>query len=138
MDSALTLKTDLDGEEFNRRLDGANLGQARDQLDSLAYELGVRPLSEFVTVADEDLDGYFDEEEMGVDHDLIDDSHDQNRVWFKAVDGLNAITPVIEFLASNVDEIDDQDTVLGELRTLEESLQEAKRRGIHWHFALER
>lgn len=138
MDSPLHLKTDQDGEEFANRFDGVPVGRARDQLDALAYELGVRPLTEFVTVTDEDLDDYLDEEELGVDHDLVDDSHDENRVWFQAADGLNAITPMIEFLASNGDEIDDQDSVLGQLRALATSLHDAKRRGIHWHFALDR
>lgn len=138
MDSELHLKTDQDGDTFARRFDGVTLGRARDPLDSLAYELGIRPLSDFVTITDEDLDDYFDEEEMGVDHNLVDDSHDENVVWFKAVDGINAIAPVISYLESNDDEIEAQSEVLADLRRLQESLQEAKRRGILWHFALDR
>ncbi|MDA8020065.1 MAG: hypothetical protein MPN21_21715 [Thermoanaerobaculia bacterium] len=138
MDSPLHLKTDQDSDEFTGRFDGALIGRARDQLDSLAYELGVLPLSDFVTVTDEDLDEYVDDEQLGVDHDLIDDSHDEDRVWFKALDGLDAVAPLIQFLQSNTDEIDDQEGVLRQLRTLESCLQDAKRRGILWHFALDR
>lgn len=138
MDSALLLKTDEDGDDLTSRFDGESLGRARDQLDALAYELGVRPLSDFVTTTDEDLDDYFDEEEMGVDHDLVDDAHDENRVWFQASDGLSAVGPLIDFLKSNDDGVDDQDAVLGQLRALQDCLLDAKKRGIHWHFALDR
>ena len=138
MDSPLHLKTDQDGDEFASRFDGEPVGRARDQLDALSYELGVRPLTDFVTVTDEDLDDYFDEEEMGVDHDLVDDSHDENRVWFQASDGLSAVAPLIAFLESEDDGIDDQKAVLAQLRALHACLVDVKKRGIHWHFALDR
>lgn len=137
MDSPLHLKTDQDGDEFAGRFDGVPVGRARDQLDALAYELGIRPLTAFVTVTDEDLEDYFDEEGMGVDHDLVDDAHDENRVWFQGADGLSAVAPLIEFLESKADEVDHQEEVLGQLRALHGCLVDVKKRGVHWHFALD-
>ncbi|MEL7059136.1 MAG: hypothetical protein AAGN46_03815 [Acidobacteriota bacterium] len=128
------LKTDRQPTSFRRKVDERALSQHIDEIDTLCHAAGVASLSEFVTVAGDDLEDYFDQDSFDVGHvdGPIDADDVEDGAWFSGAEGLEVIDPVLAHVAGQ-DDASEFDDVITTLRDLRDTLEDIRRRGLHWH-----
>jgi hypothetical protein len=116
-------------EGLDAEMDGKSLARATEVLDSIASQLGVRPLSEFISLdpgqASEFLDG------EGVDAGDIKLPALQQ---FPAQEGLSTVRALVAYLQSHPQSVERTDRVINDLRECERVLKVAAEHGVGWHF----
>jgi len=120
----IVLERKIDGLETG--MDGKSLSQHIDSLDQTARDLGVRPLSEFFSIASEEAAEFMEGE--GMDAGDIELPRLQQ---FTAEDGL----ATVRALAAHLPARDDGVTL--DLRECERILSVAAQQGVGWHFELD-
>ena len=104
-------------------VDGTALSEAADDLDHLARDADVKPLSQFISIDDDEY-GVLDE--AGIEAPAVQ--------WFSAAEGLKTVRALLDVLrrGPGADE-----ALLDELSALEQVLVEADARGAGWHLAVD-
>ncbi len=104
-------------------VDGKALADAGDALDRLAGELGVTPLSTFISVDDDDY-GILEEADI--------EAPAGN--WFPAAQGLSTVRALLGVLRQNAKT---QEALVDDLVALEKVLMGADASGAEWHLAID-
>jgi hypothetical protein len=122
----IVLDNPVDG--LNTEMDGKSLARAIESLDDAARALGLRPLSEFVSVSPLDAADLL--EEHGIDPDDLE-TELPPLVQFSADEGL----AVARALAAHP--LAQDPGVAQDLRDCQRILGAASRHGARWHFAVD-
>jgi hypothetical protein len=110
--------------EIASTVDGKALAQALDLLDGIALNVGVIPLTAFISAGGEDDYGILEEAEIEVPAEN----------WWSAEDGLTTVRALLEEIRQT-DQGDDG--LLMDLRGLEDVLAQAHRKQVRWHLAID-
>jgi hypothetical protein len=113
-------------------MDGKSLAREIEDLDWTAKEIGVRPLSEFVSVNPEMALEFLEGEGVSTsDIPLLELQQ------FSAEDGLKSVRMLLREIQAWVPGTKDTSGVLADLRECERILDAAARQGVRWHFELD-
>jgi hypothetical protein len=121
MGAALYIALEQPIPGFDPFVDGKALSKASGQLDSIATELGVRPLMEFFS-ADPEMAAEF----------LPEGVEAPPQVWFTAADGLATVSALQAHLGVNPYAVPRLDQVLTDLANMEQILTTASEHGVKW------
>lgn len=113
-------------------MDGKSLAKEVADLDWTAIEIGVRPLSEFVSVNSEMARDFLEGE--GVSTSDIPLPEVQQ---FTAEDGLKSVRMLFQEIQAWVSDAKDTTGVLADLRDCERILEIAAKQGVQWHFEVD-
>lgn len=122
MGSAYYIVLERDIKGLDTSMDGKALASSIKSLDKAASELGVRPLSEFVSIPPEDMEEFVDDD---ADNELEPMHH------FSAEEGLETVTELIEH--GNVKDA----RIIEDLQECERILTKAAEHGVNWHFQID-
>ena len=112
-------------------VDGKALGHADEEvLEALCRDLGVAPLSRFLSQDPEELADYLEDAatETG---DLPEEQ------WFSASDGLSTVRALVNRLESRPDVLARSAEILEDLREFETALSVLEAEGIRWHLQMD-
>ena len=126
----IVLERKVDG--LDTKTDGKSISRFSEELDALALQLGVRPLSEFISIDPEQAAEFLEDE--GADADGIELPPLQQ---FPAKDGLATVQLLRTHIQANPQAIQNVDWVLNDLRECERILTAAEKAGIGWHFEVD-
>lgn len=115
----IVLEKEIDG--LDTTMDGKCLLREIESLDSAARELGVRPLSEFVSMDADDLADILGDDAAGIDVPPLQ--------WFAAQDGLATV--------SALQPRQEAQPALHDLKDCERILTAAAQHKIGWHFQID-
>ncbi|HEY1482670.1 MAG TPA: hypothetical protein VGF19_08115 [Candidatus Acidoferrum sp.] len=115
---------------YDARVNGKALGRAGKVLEMLAKELGVVPLMQFYSAAQDELTGFV--EEHGTERTQIKFTQER---WFEAEDGLRSVRGLIR--AGERTGVTGKDPILDDLKAFERVLEAAKVNGVRWHLAVD-
>ena len=113
-------------------MDGKSLARETADLDWTATEIGVRPLSEFVSVSPDFAVSFLEGE--GLDTSEIPLPAVQH---FSPEDGLRSVKTLFREIQAWPSGTKDTDGILADLRDCERILQVAADRGVRWHFEVD-
>jgi hypothetical protein len=113
-------------------MDGKCLARAAEVLDRVAPQLGVRPLSEFISTDPKQAAEFLQGE--GAD---LGDMELPPLQQFPAEDGLNAVRALAAHLQSEPRTVEQADEVIRDLRECERILSAAAQYGVGWHFEID-
>ena len=143
---------------------GKALAQYSDELDALATELGVTPLSQFVSMSAEeveqmlDLGGIGPDELKGLPEDLqetlaegmdeinsalgalktqITEHGAPPEEWFEPLEGLQTVQRLLAILQIKQDRIAKPEDVVRDLKELEVILKAAEKDGVRFHLSVD-
>jgi hypothetical protein len=105
------------------QLEGRSLSRHSSELDVIAKQEGVMPLSSFFSAAREDVAGLLDGE--------LPDSEIPKEQWFAAEDGLKTISALLRAL--KIETSPGNSTLVEELADFRKVLEAAQRRKVRWH-----
>ena len=120
----IVLERKIDGVDTS--MDGKSLAKHLESLDQAAGELGVRKLSEFVSLDPEQMADFMEGEGMG---DMIDKLSPLDQ--FSAQDGLATVRALLAHKPVH------QGHVLVDLQNCERILTAAAKHGVGWHFDID-
>ena len=107
-------------------MDGKSLSRHIESLDAAARQLGVRPLSEFFSIAPEQAAEFMEGE--GMDAGDIELTPLQQ---FSPEEGLATVRALLSHTPVHADHI------VGDLRECERILSAAAQQGVGWHFEID-
>ena len=113
-------------EGLDTVMDGKSLSRHIESLDVAARELGVRPLSEFFSIAPEQAAEFMEGE--GVDTGDIELPPLRQ---FSAVEGLTTVRALLSHTQAHTDHVAE------DLRECERILTVAAQHGVSWHFEMD-
>lgn len=90
------------------------IGNCYDALDTIAWEIGATPITQMI-------DSYME---------------DEQNPWCDSRKGMMAMASLLTYLQHNPEYVDDQDTVLDELRELKKVISVASEDDIPFHFSI--
>lgn len=128
-----TLSIVLDEEEdteIDATIYGEPLFIALGELDELAKQLGMKPLSEFISPNPQELEDYLDAE----DPSLLPVPQIEE---YPAELGLMTVRALLAKIAADPGCIEDSEEVVEDLSDCEKVLTEARDAGIGWHFEVD-
>lgn len=108
-------------------MDGKSLAKAVDDLDWTAKQIGVKPLSEFVSVDPDVAREFLEDETSG----LPELQH------FSAVEGLKSVQALIREIQAWPSGARKTEGVLSDLRECERILNAAAGKGVRWHIEVD-
>ncbi len=120
----IVLERKIDGLET--MMDGKSLSRHIESLDAAARQLGVRPLSEFFSIAPEQAAEFMEGE--GMDAGDIELTPLQQ---FSPEEGLATVRALLSHTPVHADHI------VGDLRECERILSAAAQQGVGWHFEID-
>ena len=133
MGAAYYLVTDDDSDELATAMDGKALSRASSQLDKIARQLGIEPVSEFVSVSLEEVDAYFGDELDGLDASA---EQEGETIWFPPGLGLSWSQTLLDHLAANPDALRDSEAVVADLEALRSAMKKIRARGAQWRLSV--
>lgn len=129
MGAAYFIVLDRKIEGLNTRMDGKMLARAAGRLEALARQLGVRPLSEFISADLEAAADFVENEESDAKtEDLSPLRH------FPAQEGLTTVRALVAHLQTQPGLEPNAEVILQELGDCERILSAAARQRVGWHF----
>jgi hypothetical protein len=132
MSGAFMLATDNSSTELEAEFFGLALSRADKALSRLAKELGVLPLSSFVSVDVEDQEMLAElAQESGAD---LSDWKPEPVQWFDPADGLKTVQALITRLTTDEKAVKKRTAILEELTELQEALVEIGKKKAQWRF----
>ena len=131
MSTALYIVLEAPQPGFDTFVDGKALSRAEEELASMAGEIGVRPLMEFFSMSREEAANQAQEFNTGLDMDSFAED------WFTAAEGLQTVRALLEHVDAHPDKVPSGAGVANELTGFVHVLEEAQRRGIRWHLAVD-
>jgi hypothetical protein len=131
MSAALYIVLERNESGLDTYVDGKALSRAESALAALANSLQVTPLMAFFSVNPEDLLA----EVNGLGAALPDDAPPEQ--WFSATDGLTTVRPLLQHVEAHLDSVPSRPEVANELAGFVYLLEEAAKRGIRWHLAVD-
>lgn len=112
-------------------VNGNSLSQNNDELDQMAAQLGVEPLTAFFSISNEELSALLEEH----DASLSKPKPPHEEKWFAPDEGLRTVNALLQELpSSNLGRIDLIET---ELREFVKVLELAKLNGVRWHLGVD-
>ena len=126
----VVLERKIDGLET--MMDGKCLARAAEALDAIAPQLGVRPVSEFISADPKQVAEFLKGE--GVD---VDDTELPTMQQFPAEEGLVTVRALMAHVQSQPQNLMQADGVVQELRECERILSAAAQHGVGWHFKID-
>jgi len=104
-------------------------------LAQIADEIGVTPLTAFLSMDQDTLLGYMDLSREDAPQEVL------NRLpaeeWFDPADGLATVHALAPYLKANPTVVPNADWVIADLMEIERLLTAARDRGIRWHLAVD-
>jgi hypothetical protein len=131
MSSALYIVLDRKIPGADTFVNGKSLAKHKDELETMAKRLGVRPLMSFFSMSNEELASL--EEEYAID--LNKTKSRTAEAWFAAEEGLGTVNALLENLSGS--KLKDVARVETDLREFVGVLELAKANGIRWHLAVD-
>jgi hypothetical protein len=117
----IVLEKKIDG--LDTMMNGKSLAHHIESLDEAAKKLGVRPLSDFVSVSSEEI------------VELLGDDVEGSKPWpleqFPAKDGLATVSALLAYTQVHTDHVAE------DLRECELILKAAAEHGVGWHFQID-
>ena len=113
-------------------IDGKCLAGASEVLDATALQLGVRPVSEFISADPEQAIEFLKSE--GAE---VDDIESPPLQQFTASEGLLTFRELITHVQTKPQLVSQAEGVLQDLRDCERVLIVAEQRGVGWHFEVD-
>ena len=126
----IVLEKAIDG--LDTMMDGKCLSRVADELDEAATELGVRPISEFISTDPAQAAEFLEGE--GVDVSTIKLPPLQQ---FPADEGLATVRALMDHIQANAGAIPRADGVLQDLHECERILSVAAEHGVGWHLEVD-
>lgn len=115
--------------DFNELdVDGKSAMRASDDLDAIAKQLAVTPLSEFFDASLDEMMEMFGEEPF-------EGLEPREPRWFAASEGLKTTAALIKHVESEPKSVPRSDRVLQDLRNFEKILTRAATEGVRWHLS---
>ena len=112
-------------------VDGKALSRAEGELAALARSLQVTPLMNFFSMNPEDLPA----EMQGLGAEVPDGAPAEE--WFSATEGLVTVRKLLQHVDDNSNSVPRGPEVANELTGFLHLLEEAEKRGIRWHLAVD-
>jgi hypothetical protein len=134
MGAALYVVLNTKDPGFDTFMNGKALSCNEDNLAALARKLGVTPLMEFFSADASELADFAMEAGME-EQDLPAVSAQAS--WFDPDEGLRTARALISELQGNPVALQQLDLVIADLKDSLRILEEAKRRGLRWHLAVD-
>jgi hypothetical protein len=131
MSAALYIVFQIAQPGFDTFVDGKALSRAEGELASMAAELGVRPLMEFFSMSREEAASQAEAFNTGLDVDSFAED------WFTAAEGLETVRALLAHVDAHPDAIPASAAVANELTGFVHVLEEAEKRGLRWHLAVD-
>ena len=131
MSAALYIVLERDEAGLDTYVDGKALSRAEGELASLAKSLQVAPLMNFFSINPEELLANVE----GLGAELPEDAPPEE--WFSAADGLATVRALLHHVDADPDSVPSGREVANELTGFVYLLEEAERRGIRWHLAVD-
>jgi hypothetical protein len=115
----IVLETEIDG--LDTMIDGKMLSRHIEPLDSVARQIGVRPLTEFISMDGDALADVLGDDAAGIEVPPLQQ--------FSAQDGLVTVRALLPRLEAK--------PALQDLKDCERILSAAAERGVGWHFQID-
>jgi len=112
---------------LDRFVNGKALARTGELLDSIAKEIGVRPLMDFFSAAPEELAGFAEDQGITLKRSLPSEK------WFSADEGLQTVKTMIGEGEKRQFDI----RILADLREFQSVLEAAKQNAVGWHLAVD-
>jgi hypothetical protein len=125
MGAALYIALEKEIPGVDAIIDGKMLSRAEKHLAETAKRLRVRPLMEFFSVSPDEAAGLLEGE--GADVEIPAEQ------WFSAEEGLRTVQALLHKVDSSSESKAAKDDLLG----CERVFQEAQKRGVKWHLAVD-
>jgi hypothetical protein len=108
-------------------LEGRALCKHSDNLQAIANQAGVKPLTSFFSIDKSEVEGLLGDEEAGIE---IPDKQ-----FFPAADGLHTIAALLAAVAAQ--KTPDHEKLTNELREFKDVLSAAQARNVGWHLGID-
>jgi len=131
--TALYIRLEREIPDLDLFVDGKTLCKESDTLDSIAAELGVKPLMEFFSASPDEINDFLEGEHA---RDLVGVEKVQE-VWFDPEDGLKTVRALLVALRENPEILGDTEGVVLDLLEFERVLSEAKENNVKWHLSVD-
>jgi hypothetical protein len=132
MSAALYIVLERNESGLDTFVDGKALSRAESELKALALALHVTPLMDFFSVNPQDLLA----EVEGLGADISDDAVPSEE-WFSAEEGLKTVRQLLQHVDANPTSVPSGPEVANELTGFSHVLEEAQKRGLRWHLAVD-
>jgi hypothetical protein len=132
MSAALYIVLERTEPGLEAYVDGKALSRAEGELTALAQSLQVTPLMDFFSMNPEEL--LANVEGLGADRPADASPPEE---WFAAAAGLVTVRRLLQHVDANPDSVPSGAEVANELTGFVHLLEEAERRGIRWHLAVD-
>ena len=126
----IVLERKIDG--LDTMMDGKCLARAAEVLDTVASQLGVRPVSEFISADPEQAAEFL--KDQGAD---VGDIELPPLQQFPAHEGLATMRALMAHVQSQPETVKQADGVVQDLRDCERILSVAAQNGVGWHFEVD-
>ncbi len=134
MGAALYVVLNTSDPGFDTFMSGKALSRSEEPLAAISQKIGVRPLMEFFSTDASELTDFALDAGMGAE-DL--QALPAQASWFDPDEGLRTARALIDELQGNSVAIERLDLVIADLKDIVRILEEAKRRGLQWHLAVD-
>lgn len=132
MSAALYIVLERKEPGLDTFVDGKALSRAEGELQALAESLQVTPLMNFFSMNSEEL--LAELEGLGAE---LPDVAPPVEEWFSAADGLLTVRKLLQHVDANLDSVPSGSEVANELTGFAHVLEEAEKRTIRWHLAVD-
>ena len=126
----VVLERKIDG--LDAMMDGKAISRSSEILDSIATQIGVRSLSEFISIDPGQAADFLAGE--GTD---VDGLELPPLCQFSASDGLASVRALMAQVQKNSDTVKDADWIIQDFRDCERILSEAEKNRVGWHFEVD-
>jgi hypothetical protein len=110
-------------------VNGKSLGRSSNVLDTLAKEVGVRPLIEFFSANPDELTAFAESE------GLVMAANPPAEQWFPAEEGLRTVRALMQ--AAKVRKIERLEDIMRDLEEFQKVLEVASENDVGWHLAVD-
>ena len=132
MSAALYIVLERKEPGLDTYVDGKALSRAEAALDALAQALQVTPLMSFFSINPEEL--LAEMAELGGE---LPETAGRAEEWFSASDGLATVRTLLQHVDAHPDSVPAGPDVAKQLTGFVHLLEEAQKRGIRWHLAVD-
>ena len=99
-----------------------------EKLNNIFERIGVKHLEQFLSMAPDDLEEFWDE---------LDDIEPLEEAWFSAQEGLDSVNALLNYFYCHPDVVEDQGDVVSDLTEYQSVLAKLNEREIRWHLAID-
>ena len=132
MSAALYIVLEREEPGLETYVDGKALSRAEAELAALAQSLQITPLMDFFSINPEEL--LANVEGLGAD---LSEGAAPPEEWFAAAAGLVTVRALLQHVETHLDSFPSGAAVASELTGFAELLEQAEKRGIRWHLAVD-